>query len=257
MDEARLIYRFRTLVWHMISRNVISRYKRSVLGVLWTLLDPIATTLIMAIVFSAFFAQGLPAYPIFLLSGLVVWNFISQASSGAITDLIGGNWLVGKIAIPRTIFAITSVGANLVNLAISLLPLAVLFFVWNLPISPALLFLPIALLIITLFTFGLGLLVSAFSIFFTDLLNIYTILLRLLLYLSGIFYVVSSLPQAYQPPILLNPIYHLILLFRDPIYLGTLPDTGVIIYSAIWAVSLFVIGQYAFLRLSDQIAYRV
>ncbi len=257
LTEIRELYRYHSLVIHLIRRNVTARYKRSILGVTWTLLDPMATMFIMAIIFSTFFGRSIKAYPVFLLSALIIWNFISQASMGAITDLLNGNWLIGKVYMPRTVFAITSIGANLVNLLIAMLPLSVLFLFFKMPVTPALIFLPVAILINTIFTLGLGLLFSTFSVFFADILNVYNIMMRLLMYLSGIFYIIDSLPEPYRPIVLLNPFYSLVQLFRDPIFYGVLPNSWTTLYAAIWALVLFTFGLFIFLRSSDQIAYRI
>jgi ABC-type polysaccharide/polyol phosphate export permease len=257
INEIQDLYRYHTLVLHLIRRNVTTRYKRSILGVTWALLDPMATMVIMVVIFSSFFGRFVEAYPVFLFSALVIWNFISQASTGAITDLLGGNWLISKIYIPRTVFAITSVGANLINLLIAKVPLSLLLFFFKMPVSPALLFLPASILINGVFTLGLGLLFSTFSIFFADALNIHNIMMRLLMYLSGIFYVIDSVPPPYRMIVTLNPLYSLVQLFRDPIFHGALPPTWSIVYATCWAVILFCLGLLVFLRYSDQIAYRI
>ena len=257
LSEIRDLYRYKALLFHLIRRNVTARYKRSILGVSWTLLDPLVTMLVMAIIFSAFFARDIPAYPVFLLSALVIWNFISQGSTGAITDLLNGNWLIGKVFMPKTVFTITSIGSSLVNLFLALIPLIIIIIVYRLPITTAILFLPVSLIIIIAFTIGLGLISSTFSVFFADILNIHTIGLRLIMYLSGLFYDVEKLPMIHQPLIKANPFYCLIVLFRDPIYYGRLPAPWIIIYSLIWSVGMLIIGLFVFLKFSDQISNRV
>lgn len=211
----------------------------------------------MAIIFSAIFGRSMESYPVFLLSALVIWNFIQQASMGAIVDLLNGGWLLGKVFMPRTIFALTSIGSNLVNFSYSLLPLVLLMIFFQTPITPALLFTPVALLLVVFFTLGLALLFSSFSVFFADMVNIHSILMRLVMYLSGIFYVVSSIPANFRPFVIFNPFYNLLTLFRDPIYFGVLPDAWAISYATAWSIGLFAIGLIVFLRSSDHIAYRV
>lgn len=257
LSELTDLYTYRALIFHLIRRNVTSRYKRSVLGVAWTLLDPLITMVVMAIIFSTIYGRSMPAYPVFLLSALIIFNFIQQSSTGAIVDLLNGGWLLGKVYMPRTVFSITSTGANLVNFFYSLIPLVLLVLAYNIPITPAILFIPIAILNCILFTLGLGFLFSIFAIFFADMINIHSILMRLLLYLSGTFYVAEDIPERFRPLIELNPIYTLITLFRDPIYFGTLPDPWTIVYSTAWAVGLFILGLIVFLHFHDQIAYRI
>lgn len=257
LSELADLYIYRALIFHLIRRNVTSRYKRSILGVAWTLLDPLITMVVMAIIFSSIYGRTMPAYPVFLLCALVIFHFIQQSSNGAIVDLLNGKWLLGKVYMPRTVFAITSIGTNLINLFYSLVPLALLTVAYNTPVTPAILFTPISILICLFFTLGLGLLFSIFAIFFADIMNIHSILMRLLLYLSGTFYLAENIPQQFRPLIEFNPIYSIITLFRDPIYFGTLPDAWTIAYSTTWAIGLFVLGLMVFLHFYDQIAYRI
>jgi ABC-type polysaccharide/polyol phosphate export permease len=211
----------------------------------------------MSVIFTSFFGKNMPAYAVFLLSGLIIWNFIAQGSTGSITDLINGSWLTGKVFMPKTVFMITAIGSSLVNLLISLIPLAIIVAIQKVSLTAAIAFLPVSLLIIILFTAGLGLISSTLAVFFNDAINIHNIALRIIMYLSGIFYVAESLPIDFQPFVKANPFYNLITLFRDPIYFGRLPDQWTIIYSFIWAIALFSFGVFVFLKFSDQFTYRV
>jgi ABC-type polysaccharide/polyol phosphate export permease len=125
------------------------------------------------------------------------------------------------------------------------------------PITWAIVFLPVSLLLIALFTLGVGLFISAFAVFFVDIMNLYSILLRLLMYLSGLFYVLESLPLKMRTIIIWNPIYHMITLFRFPIYEGRIPPTFSIVYFGVWTFVSLVIGLIVFTRLSDEYVYRV
>jgi ABC-type polysaccharide/polyol phosphate export permease len=257
IKEIKDLYHYRTLVAQLTRRNVIARYKRSILGVGWTLLEPLVTMIVMAIIFSSIFGRTMKAYPVFLLSGLIVWNFISQGSTSAITDLLNGSWLISKVYMPRTIFAVTAISANLINWFFALIPLFLLFIYFGLPFTPAFIFLPISVLIITLFTVGLGLLSSALAVYFADVLNIHQIALRLIMYLSGIFYVVENLPESARPIILLNPLYNLMVIFRNPIYYGQMPSNYTIGYASLWSLGMFLAGLFIFLRISKEITFKV
>jgi ABC-type polysaccharide/polyol phosphate export permease len=236
---------------------VTARYKRSFLGVLWTLLDPLFTMAVMAVVFSAIFSRTVPAFPVFLLSGLVGWNFMSQASTQAIGDLVFGGPLLGKVYLPRSVFAVAAVGTGLVNVALSLGPLLALIAIFGLPVTPAMAFVPLALLIQSGFALGLGLFFSALAVFYADIMNVHSILLRLLMYLSGIFYTLDILPPNVQGIINANPLYHLVALLRDPLYAGRLPSAWTIGYSVLASVTALGIGFAVFRKLSDDFTYRV
>jgi len=255
--EIRDIFQYRNLVIHLVKRNITARYKRSFLGIGWTLLDPLLTMIVMAIVYSALFRNQIEDFPVFLLVGIVVWTFFSQASTQAMTDIMYSGSLLGKVYLPKSVFAVSAVGTGLVNFLISLIPLAVLVVMYQRPINWTLLFLPIALVILSAFTLGLGLFMSALAIFFADMVNIFGILLRLLLYLSGIFYYTEQLPEWLAWMVRLNPTYHMIRLFRDPIFEGILPRWESILYTGVWAILMFFLGYWFFTRRADEFVYRI
>ena len=174
ISEIKEIIRYRNLLFHLVKRNITARYKRSLLGIGWTLLDPLLTMVIMAIVYSALFRTRIEGFPVFLLCGIVVWTYFSQASEQAMADIMYSGTLLGKVYLPKSVFAVSAIGTGLTNFLISLIPLAVFVLVYQRPITLALLFLPVAILIISAFTLGLGLLMSTFAIFFGDMVNVFS-----------------------------------------------------------------------------------
>lgn len=257
VDEVLDLLRYRGMVRNLVSRNISARYKRSVLGVLWTLMDPILTMIVMSVVFTALFRRTIPAFPVFLLSGLVAWNFFSQSSLQAMYDLIRGGRLIGRVNLPLSAFTFASVGTGLVNLLLSLIPLLVLMFIFRTPLTPALLFTPVAVIILTLFTLGVGLMMSALAVFFADILNIFGILLRLFFYTSGVIHTLDMVPDNLRDSFSLLPTYHLVNLFRLPIYEGSLPLLTDIVYTSAWAIIIFLLGLWVFTRFSDKYVYQI
>ncbi len=257
LHEIRELIRYRNLVVQMVKRDITSRYKRSFLGVAWTLLDPLLTMLIMAIVYDALFKRSIEDFPVFLLCGLIVWNYYSQSSSQAMSSLMYQGSLLGRVYFPKSVFGITAVGTGLVNLLLSLIPLAIFVVLYGRPITAALAFIPLALLIITAFTLGVGLLVSLLGVYFGDMVNIYSFILRLTMFLSGTFYYIDSLPERLHKMIYLLPTYHMIRIFRDPVYEGVFPQWDSIIYAATSALVILIIGLWIFTKFADGIAYRI
>lgn len=256
-DEIRELWRYRNLIVHMVKRNITSRYKRSLLGILWTLLDPLLTMLVMAVVYGALFRVDVKAFPVFLLAGLMVWNFISQASTDAMTGLMYSGSLVGQVYMPKSVFTVAAIGTGLVNFIFSLAPLFLFVVAFARPITPALLFVPVALVIISMFTLGIGLIMSALAIFFADMVSIYNFIMRLGLFVSGIFYYVDQLPQNLQLIVRLNPAYHMVRIFRDPVYEGILPRWEIAAYATAWGLFMFILGFWVFDRFSDEYAYHI
>jgi ABC-type polysaccharide/polyol phosphate export permease len=255
--EISELYKYRFLIWNFIFRNITARYKRSVLGIVWTMLEPLLTMTVMAVVFSAILVRAIPNFPVFLFSALIAWNYFNQSSSNAMNELKSGSRLMKKVYMPLSIYVLSSVGSGMVNLFLSTIIVFAIILVSGIPITAAVFFLPIGVLIITIFTIGAGLLVSTMSIFFSDIRNLYTILLRIIFYLSGTFYTIDRLPDDLKLVVEINPLYHMLLLFRAPLYSGEIPPTDSIIYGTIWAVGLLAIGMYIFTKYSDEFSYRL
>jgi ABC-type polysaccharide/polyol phosphate export permease len=256
-QEIADVLHYRDLLAELIRRHVTARYKRSVLGVLWTLLDPMLTMLVMAVVFTALFVRTVPAFPVFLLSGLIIWNFFSQSTVQAMNDFLNSSHVVGKVYLPGSVFSTASVGAGLVNLLISLIPLAGLMVLFRLPFTSSLLFLPIAILLGSLFTLGASLILASWVVFFADLQNAYNIVLRLLFYLSGVIFAASMLPPTVGNWLKILPTYQMVALFRQPIYDGVWPTAGEIAYFTAWAIGLLLVGLWSFTRRADEYIYRL
>jgi ABC-2 type transport system permease protein len=214
--------------------------------------------LIMAVVFSALLAQSVADYPVFILSGLIIWKFIEWTSTQAIADLIyGGGALMGKVYVPRSIFAVASIGTGLINLLLSMIPLVLLMIILGTPVTLVLLILPVSIATVAGFSLGLGLFMSALAVFFADMQNIHRIMMQLLMYLSGIFYTLDFLPKEIGTLVAVVPTYHLVALFREPLYAGSLPSGSSMLYAGVMTLVMLISGFWVFMRLSDGFAYRV
>ena len=258
LEELTEILRYRNLVLQMVRRDIVTRYKRSLLGIAWTMLNPLGTSIILVIVFSSVFGITIPGYPIYVLSGFLAWNFFSQTSNAAIVNLVWGGDLLRRIYIPRTIFAVSSIGTGLVNFLLALIPLLIIVIALGFPLTPALLFLPVSLIFLALFSLGVGLLLSSIAIYFTDVAEMYQIILMAWFYLSPVIYTDELVPEELLVFVkVFNPMYHLINLFRTPILSGQIPNFNEILISSGWAFVSLLIGWLIFTRRADEISYRV
>jgi len=161
------------------------------------------------------------------------------------------------VYVPKSIFVIATVLAGTVNLVISLVPLALIMLVLGHPFSPALAFLPVPVLLATLFSLGISLALAPLCVMFADIVQIYQAALTAWMYLTPVIYPLSALPDHYKRLILLNPMTHLVEAFRTPIYQGTIPSEHVLIASTVVSVASFALGWIIFERYSDRIAYYV
>jgi len=258
LEELREIIRYRNLVVQMVRRDILTRYKRSVLGVAWTMLNPLGTSIVLAVIFSSVFGGSDKSYPDYVLAGLIAWNFFSQTTNAAIVNLVWGGGLLNRIYIPRTVFGVSAIGTGLVNLTLSLVPLIIIMLSFSIPLSPSMLILPIPVLFLAMFSLGVGLFISSLAIYYTDVAEMYQIVLLAWFYLSPVIFRDEFLPPQVMVFIkLFNPMYHMINLFRTPIYEGRIPDLSEFLVSGLWAITAITIGWVVFSRRADEFAYRV
>lgn len=254
-NDIKELWQYRDLIWQLTLKNVTVRYKRSFLGILWTLLDPLLTMIVMGFVFSAILNRQIPNFIVYLLCGLVVWNFFSQATSSTIREFLGGERLISKVYLPQAVFILVPVSTGLVNFALSFIAL-ILIAIATQSHTAWIHVIPLVVPIFVLFVFctGIGMLIAPLNALFSDVENLYGIFLRLLLYFSAIFYSIESMPEWLQAIIRLNPIYHFIAMVRAPIYSGNPIPMDSLVYVSVWAVIFVILGWILFTKLSDKVA---
>jgi len=253
----REVLRYRSLLRTLVARDLKVRYKRSALGILWTMLNPLLLMVILTIVFAHLFRVTVEHFTVYFLSAFVLWNFFAQATSWSTGCLIGYGPLIKKIYVPKSIFVVATVLAGAVNLVISLVPLAIIMLVVGHPFTLALAFLPVPILLATLFSLGLSLALAPLCVMFADIVQIYAAVLTAWMYLTPIIYPLNALPTKYRTLILANPMTHLVEAFRTPIYWGAIPSAHVMISSTVAAIVTLVVGWIIFERYSDRVAYLV
>ncbi len=257
IEDALELFRYRDLLWSLVQRDLTVRYKRSVLGFFWTMLNPLLTMLVMAVVFSSALRFPAEHYAVYLLSGLLLWNFFSQSTIQAIGNLVWGGDLVNKIYVPKSVFVVSAIGVGLVNWIFALVPLTLIMLVTGQAFSIALVCLPVSIVFGVLFATGVALVVATLAVFFSDIANVYQVGLTILMYLTPIIYPIAVVPTQYQVFLRLNPLYYFVELFRQPIYDGRIPDPWVWGTGAILAVGMLIAGWWVFTSKADEFTYRV
>ncbi len=257
ISELKELGNYRYLLGQLIRRDILTRYKRSILGVAWTMLNPLGTMLILTFVFSNFFRSEVQHYPVYILSGLLVWNFFSQGTNAAISGLVWGGNLLKRIYIPGTVFGVSAIGTALFNLVISLVPLVIVMLIGGAPFYWSMLFLPISILLLTAFTLGFGLFISSLAVFFPDVAEMYQVLLTAWMYLTPIIYPETLISANWLPYYKLNPMYWMVKMFRLPIFEGRIPTLQEFLPALLWAIIMLVAGWAYFTSKSEEYAYRV
>lgn len=253
----RRLFSYRDLVATLIVRELTVRYKRSTIGFVWTMLQPLLTMIVLHAVFSTMFRFDVANYPVYVLAGVLFWNFFSQSIVSSMNSLRGNASLLKKLPVPHAVFPVATVAAGVINLVLAMVPLFIVLVVTGHPLTPSLLFLPVSILIATLFTLGAGLLLSPLAVFFYDVVEVVGVLMMLAMYATPIFYPMSIVPDRFRWLVRFNPVRSILEVFRDPIFYGKVPPLSHLTVAASVAVLLFAIGYWSFRRSADRIPFYV
>lgn len=254
------VFRYRDLVLALVARELKVRYRRSAIGFLWTMLQPLLMMMVLQVVFSSVFRMELDFgnYPVYALAGLLFWNFFSQSILASMNSLRGNAPLLRKLPIPKEVFPLATVISGVINLCLALVPLMLILIVTGHRLTPALFFLPVSILLAGLFTLGAGLLLSPLSVFFSDVVEMIGVALSILMYMTPVIYPMSILENSkYLPLVRFNPVRSILEVFRDPIYQGEIPPMTHLAVCVGIAVGVFVIGAFVFRRSSDRIPFYI
>ena len=247
------------LLQQLISRDFKVKYKRSVLGVLWSLLYPVLNMAVMALVFSNIFKFSTPGvnYLVYVLSGLIIFNYFTEASNLAISSIVANFSLINKIYIPKYIFPLSKCLFVGINFLLTLIPLYIVIFATGTGINIYHLVLPYAYICLFMFTLGMGLILATISVFLRDMFYIYSIVLTLWTYLTPIMYDIAIIPAKFQLILKLNPMYHYIDFIRKIILYHQMPSAFTFAVCGISSVIFLVIGLVAFKKNQDKFIYYV
>jgi len=244
--------RYKYLLGLMIKRDFIARYRKSVLGVIWSLLNPLLTMLVMTLVFSYVFRFTIEHFPAYLLSGLMIYSFFSESTTLALSSVIESEGIIKKVYVPKYIFPLAKVSSSLVNLLFAFLAFLFVFAVTGVPFKWTMLLLPIPIIYTFVFSLGMAMLVSSMAVFFRDLRYLYGVLLTLWMYLTPIIYPVSIIPEWAMPFYGLNPLFHFVDYFRNLALTGTVPDLWANMVCIGFALASICIGVYVFMTKQDR-----
>lgn len=253
--EVKEIFRYRELLRNLVSRDIKKRYKRSTIGFLWVMLDPLLMLLIFYVIFSGSFGGSVGKYSSYVMSGIILWQFFSQGTKVSSTAFLQNRNLINKVYLPKSIFPLSVVSSSLVHFIFSLVPLFLIIILSGAKLSLYILLLPYVVGIVFIFSLGIALTISTLTVFMHDVIFIYDVLLMGWMYLSAIFYPVSILPQKLQSLMSFNPMYHYISLFRGCLYDAALLNGEHIISGSVFAVVSFLIGWSIYFRNRDRIIF--
>lgn len=253
----KLFLQHKFLFEELVKRDFLRKYKRTILGMFWSVLNPLVTLLIMRIVFVSFFGRSIPHYTIYLFCGTLLFSYFQQATQSGMSSLTANAAIFKKINVPKYIFLLSSNVSALINFGLTM----IIFFVFcafdDLTFSWRyfLLLYPAACLV--LFNLGVGFILSALFVFFRDIQYLYDIFCRLLLYVSAIFYSIEIIPAQYQNCFYANPLYVYISFFREIILEGKVPSALMFGLSAFYAFAALLLGCWIYKHYNRDFLYYV
>ena len=218
------VYFARNILRQLTNQQLILRYRRTVLGYFWTLINPLFMMSIMALVFSTLFKLDLKDFAVFLFTGMIPWNFFNSVVSQLGMAFINNEGLIKKIYIPKIVFPLSITMALLIDAVFSFIALFLIIIFLGSPLSWAIFFIPIAFLLLLVFTLGVGLIVSIATVYFRDLQYVILIIMQGLFFLTPILFKPEALAGKVAWLVTVNPVVPFIDLFRAPLYLGSLPS---------------------------------
>jgi ABC-type polysaccharide/polyol phosphate export permease len=256
IDLFRDTYKYRELIWALALKELKIRYKRSVLGFLWALLNPLLQMIVLALVFSTVLRAPIPHYAVFLVSVLLPWTFFAQSLSYAAESIVGNAELIKKVRIPKLIFPVAALTSNMINFLLSLIPLVVIVLVLRHPFYVTWLYLPVPLLALTMLTLGATFFFAALNVYYRDVSHILQIVLQIWFYITPIIYPIEMFGK-YMWILKLNPLIFALNGFRMGVYAGHLPTIQSILASFVCGLIALIVGYTLFRRTQDQFVYYV
>lgn len=244
--------RYEFLIKQLVMRNFKTKYKRSVLGMAWSFLNPLLMMSVQYVVFSTLFKSDIPNYPVYLLTGIVFFNFFNEAVSMGMTSITGNAALIKKVYMPKYIYPVTRIMSSLINFALAILPLFLVMLLTGTAFRPSLLLLIFDILCMLCFVLGMGLLLTTAMTFFQDTQFLWGVISMMWTYVTPLFYPESIIPAKFLTLYHMNPMYQYITFARICIIDGVSPEPMAYLWCILSSVTVLALGIATFKRHQDK-----
>lgn len=256
--------KYRYLLEELVRKNIKLQYRNSVLGILWTLLQPLLTMIVLVIVFGGIFGRsddGVLNYPTYLLCGRLLYDFYSQATKKSMRSVLGNASIIKKVYVPKYIYPLSNIISTFVTFLNSLIVLVavmayfIIFTDTPMRITPYILLTIVPILIMLILCMGVGMILATLDVFFRDVEYLYDVFCMLLFYATPVFYTVESLNLTQdwmRIALMANPLYSIVTMFRDCVLFGQMWDWGLFAYALCFSLAMLFIGFYVFYKNQDK-----
>jgi ABC-2 type transport system permease protein len=254
---ATSLAKYRCLLIDLVSRDIKTKYRRSVLGIFWSVLNPLLMMLVLTAIFSNIFRFDIQDFPVYYLTGYIMFNFVSEATNFSMYSIIGAAGLIKKVYIPKILFPLEKCLFSLVNFAFSLIAAVIVFLIVGVTPSWTMLLFFVPVVYLFVFNFGFGLILATMNTFFRDVGYLYNVFVTLWMYLTPIIYPITALPGWMQSIVRVNPLYHYVEYFRAVTLYGTLPSLQDNLICIAYSLIFLFIGVMVFQKKQNKFIFYV
>lgn len=234
------------LLKQLVKRDLTSKYKDSVLGILWSFFNPLLIMLVFTAIFSMLFGRQIENYPVYFLSGRLVYDFYKAGTKGAMNSIKRNGSLLKKIYVPKYMFSVSTICYEFINFLISFVILFGVMVITGAPFHPTLILVIIPTIFLVMLIFGVGLILAVCNTYFSDIGYLYNVFTLVLMYASALFYPIEIVPAKVQIIFTLNPVYSAVSCFRECVVFGIPPNLSTLSYLAAFSITVLGIGILLF-----------
>ena len=245
------------LIRELVSRDLKVKYRRSILGYLWSLLNPLFMMAILTFVFSKVFRSNIECFPLYLISGNTLFSFFTESTNMAMNSIVRNGTLIKKVYIPKFIFPLASVFSSFAIMSFSLVAVFIVKFALGVPLFWADLLIPVPLILELIFSMGMGLILSALNVYFRDIEHLYGVFTMAWMYLTPVIYSEDILPDLARKVMKLNPMYHYIQFYRLLTMKGCVPGVNTWIACIVSSICMLAVGMLVFRKLQKNFIFYV
>lgn len=253
----RELKQYAFVIRELTSREIKRKYARSSLGIIWSVLNPLLNMIVMSLIFSTMFRRSIENFPIYYLTGQIFWSLFSAATNSSMSALVDNKSLLIKAKLPKHTFVLSRIYTAFVNFLYTCIAFVLMLVVFRIQPSWSMLLLPVDVLFMLAISTGIGYFLSVTYVFFADIHYLYSVFLTLWMYMSAIFYPISSLPEAMQRFIGCNPVYVAIAFARECVMYGQVPEPMMWIKLIGWSIGSIALGLGFFKLKENQVMQRI
>lgn len=251
-DYLNVFIKYRYLLEDLVAKDFKLKYRRSILGFLWSILNPLLMMLVITAVFSNMFKSDIEYFPVYYLCGYLIFNFVIEATNGALTSIVQSGYLIKKVYIPKYIFPLEKSSFALVNVLFSFVAVVIVILITGMPIKTTIFLIPIPIFLAFIFSTGLGLILASMNTFFRDMGHLYSVWTTAWMYLTPMFYPISIIPDNIKTVIYYNPLYYYVTYLRMLVIDGEIPGMEINVICICFSFLFLLIGLLIFKRNQDK-----